>query len=85
MHQSRFRLYRILLHCRLGLLNKDRDDEHRMIRDLVVHHVGSYPESLTVVEEYDKMACETRSMLRQVLQHPEVCHYSHLLLIGSAV
>ena len=56
-------------------------DEHRQIRDLIVQHVRSYPESLIVIEEYDKMTCETQAMLRQLLQHPEVRHSFHLMLI----
>lgn len=57
-------------------ISYERADQHQMMRDSIVTHAKNYPESLIVIEEYDKMACETRAMIRQIIQHPEVCPVS---------
>ncbi|KAF8072817.1 TOR1A [Scenedesmus sp. PABB004] len=41
------------------------------LRGEVVGHLRSSPEALLVVEEYDKMDCAARGLVRQLLQHPE--------------
>jgi hypothetical protein len=41
------------------------------LRGEVVGHLGGAPDSLLVVEEYDKMDCAARGLWRQLLQHPE--------------
>ena len=39
------------------------------MREAVLGHVEAYPQSLLVVEEYDKADCATRALLRQLLDH----------------
>lgn len=41
------------------------------LRREVLGHLAAAPESLLVVEEYDKMDCAARGLWRQLLQHPE--------------
>jgi hypothetical protein len=41
------------------------------LRSEVVGHLAGAPDSLLVVEEYDKMDCAARGLWRQLLQHPE--------------
>jgi hypothetical protein len=41
------------------------------LRGEVVGHLAAAPDSLLVVEEYDKMDCAARGLWRQLLQHPE--------------
>lgn len=46
------------------------------LRDALLSHLRLCPESLIVVEEYDKLDCEARGLWRQLLQHPERANVS---------
>lgn len=39
-------------------------------------HLRGLVQSFIVIEEYDKLDCETRSMFRQLWQHPELANTS---------
>jgi len=41
------------------------------LKSSLLSHLRSSPESLVVVEEYDKLDCDARGLWRQLLQHPE--------------
>ena len=55
-------------------ITMDREHQHDLIREAILKHAKHYPESLIVIEEYDKLSCDTRAMIRQILHHPEVEH-----------
>jgi hypothetical protein len=50
------------------------DQQHQLakVRERVVDHLQTAPEGLLVIEEYDKLSCEARAMLRQVIQYPHL-------------
>ena len=48
---------------------REREAQARMLRDAVTRHVERFPESVLVVEEYDKLGCPARGMLKQMLEH----------------
>jgi hypothetical protein len=41
------------------------------LREALLAHLRAAPESLIVIEEYDKLDCDARGLWRQLLQHPE--------------
>jgi len=52
----------------------ERADQSRRLRDAVLSHLRDHPESVVVIEEYDKMGCAARGVVRQLLErgeHPE--------------
>ena len=55
-------------------ISMDRTHQNSLIRNSILKHAKKYPESLIVIEEYDKLSCDTRAMIRQILHHPEVDH-----------
>jgi hypothetical protein len=48
---------------------RERAEQGRMLRDAVTAHLEKYPESVVVVEEYDKLGCPARGVLKQMLEH----------------
>lgn len=50
----------------------DRDQQRKMLLTEIVNHVKRFPESVIAIEEYEKIHCDTRIMLRQLFQNPEV-------------
>lgn len=48
---------------------REREAQARMLRDAVTRHLERFPESVVVVEEYDKLGCPARGMLKQMLEH----------------
>jgi len=48
---------------------RERAEQGRMLRDAVTTHLEKYPESVVVVEEYDKLGCPARGVLKQMLEH----------------
>lgn len=48
-------------------LAAERDQQASRLRASVLGHLQKYPESVLVIEEYDKVDCQSRSMLRQLL------------------
>ncbi len=58
----------------LDFIQKEREQQLRHVRDAVIAHIKDNPEPLIVIEEYDKLDCDTRAFLRQLLQHPELAN-----------
>ena len=38
-----------------------------MVKEAVLEHFRFHPQSLLVIEEYDKLSCRTRGLLRQLI------------------
>ena len=45
----------------------EQEAQGRALRDAIVDHLAMFPESIIVIEEYDKMGCPARGMLKQLL------------------
>lgn len=56
----------------MDFTKESREMQHAMIKEAILSHAKRFTESLIVVEEYDKLDCDTRSMFRQIINHPEV-------------
>jgi hypothetical protein len=54
----------------------DRDLQHRLLQNSLLDHVSTHPQSLIVVEEYDKLDCHMRGFFRQILQGNSVGNQS---------
>ena len=48
-------------------VTSEREVQARRLRDALLDHLARFPESVVVVEEYDKMSCPARGMLKQLL------------------
>ena len=61
--------------CRMQVLYgldftaQDEQQQHLLLQQAILDHAKAHPESLLVVEEYDKMSCKTRGFLRQVIEN----------------
>lgn len=55
---------------------KDKDRQHLLLQKSLLEHVGSYPQSFIVVEEYDKLDCFMRGFFRQIMQVGVIGNYS---------
>ena len=51
----------------LDYLSSERDQQHAFLRTAVLDHLRRAPTALLVIEEYDKLDCPTRAMLRQLI------------------
>lgn len=51
----------------LDYLQKEKERQVDLLRDALVSHIMWYPKSLLVMEEYDKVDCDVRGLLRQLL------------------
>jgi hypothetical protein len=58
----------------LDFIQKEREQQLGHVRDAVIAHIRDSPDPLLVIEEYDKLDCNTRAFLRQLLQHPELAN-----------
>ena len=48
-------------------LQSERSLQSSLLRTSLVNHLRRRPESVLVIEEYDKMDCDSRNLLRQLL------------------
>lgn len=48
--------------------SEDVAEQHRLLQNSLIDHVALYPQSLIVIEEYDKLDCHMRGFFRQMLQ-----------------
>ena len=48
-------------------INTERAQQHWYLKDSILKHLHHYRESLLVIEEYDKLDCPTRAVLRQLI------------------
>ena len=53
-----------------------REAQHEHMRSALLAHVRLHPQSLLVVEEYDKLDCATRGLFRQVIENPASANIS---------
>ena len=51
----------------MDYINADSKQQHWYLRKTVLDHLHRYPESLLVIEEYDKLDCSARNVLRQLV------------------
>jgi len=49
-------------------VSSEAEAQSSMLRDAILRHLSSFGASVLVVEEYDKMGCSARGMLRQLLE-----------------
>ena len=48
-------------------VTSEQEAQGRMLRDAVLEHLRVFPEAVVVIEEYDKMGCPARGVLKQLL------------------
>lgn len=48
-------------------INAERAQQHWYLTNSVLKHLHQYRESLLVIEEYDKLDCPPRAVLRQLI------------------
>ena len=48
-------------------INAERAQQHWYLKSSVLKHLHRYQQSLLVIEEYDKLDCPTRAVLRQLI------------------
>ena len=51
-------------------INVEREQQQWYLTRSVLNHLHRYPEALLVIEEYDKLDCSTRAVLRQFITAP---------------
>lgn len=51
-------------------INAEREKQHWYLKNAILEHVNMHPEALLVIEEYDKLDCPTRAVLRQFITAP---------------
>ena len=51
----------------MDYINVEREQQHWYLRKSIISHLRQYQESLLVIEEYDKLDCPTRGVLRQLV------------------
>ncbi|KAK9834222.1 hypothetical protein WJX84_006633 [Apatococcus fuscideae] len=52
----------------LDYVSADRNLQHAALKAALVEHLNKSPQALIVIDEYDKMDCETQFMFRQLIQ-----------------
>lgn len=52
----------------LDYVSADRNLQHAALKTALVEHLKKSPQALIVIDEYDKMDCETQFMFRQLIQ-----------------
>lgn len=52
----------------MDYISAEREKQHAYLRAAVLEHLRRWPRSLLVIEEYDKLDCATRAMLRQLME-----------------
>ena len=52
----------------MDYVSAERERQHAFLRAAVLEHLARAPQALVVVEEYDKLDCATRAMLRQLIE-----------------
>lgn len=49
----------------------EREAQHKALKHSIANHVKAFPQSLLVIEEYDKLDCPMRAFFRQALEGSE--------------
>ncbi|KAK9830272.1 hypothetical protein WJX72_010727 [[Myrmecia] bisecta] len=52
----------------------EREQQHLLLRESLLDHLRRAPQSLIVIEEYDKLDCPTRGMFRQLLENAQTAN-----------
>ena len=60
----------------MDYISSEREQQHRYLRAGVLDHLQRFPQSLLVIEEYDKLDCPTRAMLRQLIENSHAANVS---------
>lgn len=60
----------------MDYISSEREQQHQYLRAGVLDHLRRYPQSLLVIEEYDKLDCPTRAMLRQLIENSQAANCS---------
>ncbi|KAI3426218.1 hypothetical protein D9Q98_008594 [Chlorella vulgaris] len=55
---------------------QERHHQHTLLRAAILEHMRAAPESLFVIEEYDKLDCPMRGFFRQLLENGQVANVS---------
>ncbi|KAG2485546.1 hypothetical protein HYH03_015714 [Edaphochlamys debaryana] len=58
----------------MSYVESERASQLDAVRNAVMDHLRSTPNPLLVVEEYDKLDCDSRALLRQLVRHPELAN-----------
>ena len=45
----------------------DQARQHELVKEAIMDHIKFHPQSLIVIEEYDKLDCRTRGLLKQLI------------------
>lgn len=53
-------------------MSDDKDRKFKELRHNLMNHVRGFRESLLVIEEYDKMDCKSRGLLKELIDHAQV-------------
>ena len=48
----------------------EQERQHEMLKHSILDHLKHSPETLLVIEEYDKLDCPTRGLLKQLIDSP---------------
>lgn len=51
----------------MDYIQSDRQQQHEMLKSSILEHIRFHPETLLVIEEYDKLDCPTRGLLKQLV------------------
>jgi hypothetical protein len=65
----------------LDFVKEERDTQLGMVRSAILQHTRTVTDPLIVIEEYDKLDCASRAMLRQLFSNPEASNTT----LGRAV
>ncbi|GIL78238.1 hypothetical protein Vretimale_7611 [Volvox reticuliferus] len=56
----------------MSYIESEQETQLEMVRRAVMEHIRSTPDPILVIEEYDKLDCKSRAMLRQLVRHHEL-------------
>lgn len=58
----------------LDFMEEERDAQLATVRSAILQHSRTASDPLIVIEEYDKLDCASRAMLRQLISNPEAAN-----------
>ncbi len=68
----------------MDYISAEREQQLALLRASLLEHCRRHPESLIVVEEYDKLDCSTRGFLRQLIENAQTGNVSLDRQVGFA-
>jgi ATP-dependent Clp protease ATP-binding subunit ClpA len=75
--------YKVLFGMDYG--SQDVDEQHHLLQKSLLDHLAVYPQSLIVIEEYDKLDCQMRGFFRQMLQGSQVGTGNRSASLGESI